>query len=104
LDGGGAQALGEPVAVQPLVLQGREPGEPVPAQLEQRRIEISLVVELCDERCGGWIVAISDLPAILLHVDDPSNVADLILWLHRLANRTHSAAAPVSTTRRDTQH
>jgi hypothetical protein len=67
-----------------------------------RTVEIDLLIERCEEECGGWIVAIPDLPQLLIHAEEPTNVADLILWLHRLSRPSESASA--SITRRDTQH
>jgi hypothetical protein len=61
-----------------------------------RMVEIDLLIERCEEECGGYIVAIPDLPEILMHVDDPPNVADLILWLHRLSRPTESATASIA--------
>jgi hypothetical protein len=76
----------------------------IQAQLEHRRVDIDLVVERCEEQCGGWIVALPDLPNILIHAEDPTDLADLILWMHRMASPTDSTAAHVSTTRRGTEH
>jgi hypothetical protein len=61
-----------------------------------RRVEIDLLIERCEEECGGWIVAIPDLPNILIHAEEPTDVADLILWLHRMARPSESASATLS--------
>jgi hypothetical protein len=61
-----------------------------------RTVEIDLLIERCEEECGGWIVAIPDLPQLLIHAEEPTDIADLILWLHRMARPTESATATLS--------
>jgi hypothetical protein len=41
-------------------------------------------------------VAIPDLPQVLIHAEEPTDIAGLILWLHRMANPTDSPAAHVT--------
>jgi hypothetical protein len=77
--------------------------QPIKIHGKGRSVEVQMLVEKCDEECGGYIVAIPDLPQILLHVDDPCNVADLILWLHRLSRPSELASASI-TRRKPTTH
>jgi hypothetical protein len=51
--------------------------------------------ERCEEECGGWIVAIPDLRDILIHAEEPTDVADLILCMHCVANPSEEATASV---------